>query len=140
MAPRIAIGQILHETNSFSDLPTALEDFRRRDLLSGDAIVETYAGTDTSLGGFLRVAREAGWHLIPTLAARSTPAGVVTGDCYAALKAALIQHLAGALDGVLLALHGAMVTEAQLDAESDILELVRAIVGTIALKCGFVGV
>ena len=39
-------------------------------------------------------------------------------------------HGALGLDGVLLALHGAMVAEGELDVEADIVSQVRAIVGT----------
>ena len=55
----------------------------------------------------------------------------MTREAYAALRQTLLNGIraAGAADGVLLALHGAMVTEDVADAEADLLRAVRSLVG-----------
>ncbi len=59
------------------------------------------------------------------------PAGIVTASAFSTILGELTTRLAVALplDGLLLALHGAMVADNALDAESHILEAVRAVVG-----------
>ena len=49
----ILIGGIWHETNTFSSLATDLDSFRRFQLVEGDAIRETFAATNSELGGML---------------------------------------------------------------------------------------
>jgi microcystin degradation protein MlrC len=59
------------------------------------------------------------------------PGGLVTEEAYQTILEELLRRLEAAwpLDGLLLALHGAMVTQGQLDPESDILAHVRRVVG-----------
>ena len=129
--PRIAIGGIVHETHCFADGRTTHDDFREQALHQGDAILEAMSGTRSGIGGMIEGASSRGWTLLPTLYGAAMPGGVVAEDAYQAMLRGLLERLAAAmpLDGVLLALHGAMVTEEQLDAESDILDRVRAVVG-----------
>lgn len=128
---RIAIGGIVHETHGFAGTPTTLADFREQGLYEGDAIVRAMRGTRAGIGGMIAGAERYGWQLAPTLYATALPAGVVAEAAYQVMLHSLLGRLAAALplDGVLLALHGAMVAEGQPDAESDILEQVRALVG-----------
>ena len=51
MTRRVLIAQFAHETNTFSRLPTTLEDYRRRWLLEGDEIAPRFRGTRTEIGG-----------------------------------------------------------------------------------------
>jgi microcystin degradation protein MlrC len=129
--PRIAIGGIVHETHVFAEPQTTLADFREQALHSGAAILQAMAGTRSGIGGMIEGAGSYDWTLIPTLYGAALPGGVVAEDAYQIMLRGLLDGLAAAmpLDGVLLTLHGAMVTEAQLDAESDLLERVRAVVG-----------
>ena len=55
---RIACGGIQHETNTFANQPTTLEDFQRDsncgpEFSDGDVIEGLYRGTGTIQGGFL---------------------------------------------------------------------------------------
>ena len=76
-------------------------------------------------------AREAGLELIPLLNAYATPGGMVQASAYATMKRVLLDRLreASGCDGVLLDLHGAMVTETLEDAEGDLIASVREAVG-----------
>jgi microcystin degradation protein MlrC len=76
-------------------------------------------------------ARSHGWQVAEGLCAYATPAGPVTRPVYEALRDELLDDLRRALpvQAVLLGLHGAMMAEGYEDAEADLLERVRKIVG-----------
>lgn len=130
-SPRILIGQFMHETNTFSVQKTGIDAFARVLLHEGPAMLSAMRGTNSESAGFIAVAEAAGWTLVPSLAAIATPAGVVTAEAWQRLGLAIARTAAAEapLDGVLLALHGAMVTELDDDAEGALLEAVRAVVG-----------
>ena len=75
--------------------------------------------TKTGLGGFLDVAALQGWKVFGTVAAAATPSANVAAIAHDTLKGKLVDRLraAGELDGVLLHLHGAMLSENAPDAE-----------------------
>ena len=50
MAYRVLIAQFMHETNTFSKLPTTLEDYRKRWLIEGEAMVPRFTGTKNEVG------------------------------------------------------------------------------------------
>src|SRR4029450_4261658 len=43
MAYRVLIAQFMHETNTFSKLPTTLDDYKKRWLIEGEAMVPRFA-------------------------------------------------------------------------------------------------
>jgi microcystin degradation protein MlrC len=130
-APRVAIGGIIHESHSFAEEKADLTAFERQSLHYGDDILHEMAGTRAAIGGMIERAAELGWSLRPTAYGAAMPAGVVEEAAYQEILQELLERLRAAMpvDGVLLALHGAMVTEEHLDAESDILARVREVVG-----------
>ncbi|MCY4538284.1 MAG: M81 family metallopeptidase [Chloroflexi bacterium] len=130
-APRVAIGGILHETHTFMEQPTTLADFEMGSLCRGEDLLREMGGTRSGIAGMLEAASARGWRLLPTLYATAMPAGTVAGDAYQALLTDLLRRTRCALplDGLLLALHGAMVAEGELDVEADILARAREIVG-----------
>jgi microcystin degradation protein MlrC len=126
------VGEISHETNTFSPIRTELAHFGRRGLTEGQRLLDEHKGTRTGIGGYMDFAREAGAELVPTVAASATPSGYVAREAYATLLGKLLDGISGAMpgvDGVLLCLHGAMVVEGIPDAEGDILTRVRELVG-----------
>lgn len=131
MARRILIAQFAHETNTFSRLPTTLEDYRRRWLVEGEAIVPRFRATRTEIGGLIDYAANAGWELVPAVAANATPSGKLTREAWETIRDLILAQArkAGKLDGVVLALHGAMVSETEDDAEGALLEALRRVVG-----------
>jgi microcystin degradation protein MlrC len=130
MTKRVLIAGLHHETNTFCSLPTDLEAFRRRYLHRGDAVPANFRGTRTEIGGFLDVAAAQGWQLDHPVAAAATPSGRVTAEAWAALSGEVVAAASAARpDGILLSLHGAMESETADDAEGDLLERLRAVVG-----------
>lgn len=130
---RVAVGMISHETNTFSPIQTPIEAFaeERFGILEGDEILTGLEGTKTGIGGFLEVGAEHGWEMIGTVVASATPSANVPAEVHDDLKGRLIRHLkaAGEVDGVLLHLHGAMLSENANDAEGDICRAVREVIG-----------
>lgn len=129
--PRIAIGGILHETHTFIEQATSLSDFAGQSLHFGADVITEMRHSRSGIGGMINRATEAGWRLLPTLYAAAMPGGTVTAGAYQELLGELRDRLAQftPVDGVLLALHGAMVAEGSLDAEADIVARVRALAG-----------
>ncbi len=128
---RIAVGCIGHETNTFSPVATTIDNFKKGSYHHGDEIIAAFRGTRTITGGFLDVAEQLNLQPVPLLWAFATPSGMVEQAAYQTLKAEFLTLLqnAGKLDGVLLDLHGAMVTDELEDAEGDLIQTVREIVG-----------
>ena len=126
--PRVAIAGIKHETNTFSTVKTKLEDYSP---LYGQEIIDFYDGTRTEIGGFIDTLREESIEIIPTIAASATPAGPINRKDFEHMIETVLKGIreAGKVDGVLLALHGAMVAQGIPEAEGTILKAVRDLVG-----------
>lgn len=126
---RIAIASIMHESNTFAAHPTTLADFR---VDRGQGMVDRYRPTFHEVAGYIAGADEFDFELEPLLAASATPAGTVTSEAFETLVGELLERLQAALpqiDGLLLALHGAMVAEGFPQADGEIVRRVRALVG-----------
>ncbi|WP_276353743.1 M81 family metallopeptidase [Cohnella caldifontis] len=130
-APRILVGAIIQESNTFSPVLSGMDDFRRHRYAKGADILKLKA--ESELGGFIRRARQAGAEIVPTLSAHAVSSGVFRREALAELTAELIGCLKDvpACDGVYFALHGAMVAEGCDDVEGELIETIRGEVGTI---------
>jgi len=134
VARRVAAAQIAHETNVFSSVPTDFNAFLASGLHVGREAITSGLDTNSEFGGFIEGAIAQGFDLLPIMAVWATPSGMVTADAIERLSALLVaglreQMLEAPLDGVLLALHGAMVTEIDDDGEGYLLQIVRETVG-----------
>lgn len=127
---RIAVAQLSQETNHFNPIPTVEADFAASGILRGDAVLAGWGAARREVPGFLDVLDSAGHAAVPTIAAWCPAAGgPVARATFELLLGALLDGLrrADRLDGVLLALHGAMVLEDADDAEAEIITRVRAV-------------
>lgn len=126
---RIGIAGISHESNSFSTLYTGVDAFQG---FEGKALVEHYAGTYHEIAGFVAAAEAFDYEIVPLFYARATPAGPVTAEAYEELVGRVLQSIrrAGQLDGVLLALHGAMVVQGIPHGDAETVRRVRDAVGS----------
>ncbi|WIM13106.1 M81 family metallopeptidase [Enhydrobacter sp.] len=131
MAYRVLIAQFMHETNTFSKLKTTLDDYRRRWLIEGEAMVPHFKGTRNEVGGYIDSAAEYGWEPVYAVAANATPSGKLTRETWETIRDKILgaAKQADKLDAVCLSLHGAMVSETEDDAEGALLEALRRIVG-----------
>lgn len=129
--PRIALGGIVHETHTFAPGVTGLAAFEDYFLIEGDTVLDAMRGTRTPLGGEITALDGFGYAMAPLVWATAMPSGLVTAEAWATLRDRLLRRLrdAGPVDGVLLALHGAMAAEGADDPEGELLTAIRAIVG-----------
>lgn len=127
---RIAIGGIMHESNTFLPLITGRKQFEEGSFTSGEALISAWQAAHHEVGGFIAGGREFGFEVVPTTMAWATPAGPVD-------DAVLDEAVAGILDscqrrkpdGLLVALHGAMVTAKHPAADTEVLRRLRAALG-----------
>lgn len=128
---RIAIGGIIHETNTFCAGVTTLDDFRRIHWCEGDEIIRVHRGVRTDLGGMIAAAERAGVEIVPTFAATTEPSAAIDDGALATMLEMLLDGIRGAgkLDAVCLALHGAGVAVSDNDIEGTIITAVRGVVG-----------
>jgi microcystin degradation protein MlrC len=131
---RIAIGGWQHETNTFAPFDTDYAAFEMADgwpaLVEGSAMFAAVAGINMPIEGFIQTAKGAA-ELVPTLWTSAEPGGYVTDDAFERIAQRLCAGIAaaGPLDGVYLDLHGAMVSRTYDDAEGELLQRVRALIG-----------
>lgn len=128
---KIAVGQVGHETNTFSEVPTIVESFERFEWLEGEELLKRHRSVRDYLGGMIDRAEASGMEIAPTFSAFAYPSGLIPAETHEALKHALVRTLeaAGRIDAVCLVLHGAAVSTETDDLETDMLEAVRGVVG-----------
>jgi len=129
--PVIAIGGIMHESDTFNPAKTGLSDFTRRRTTPRQEALDEWSRSNDEVSGYIQGSREYGLELIPVLMASATPKGPVTDEAFRVLTGELIAHLRAAphLDGLLLALHGAMVSESYPAADAEVLRRLREALG-----------
>lgn len=129
---RVAVGQLWQETNTFNPLPTTRRDFERFGVLRGAELVAKMADTN-ELGGFIQSLRD--WperpEIVGLVRLPAWPAGAATAETFAWLRDEMVTSLRQSLplDGVLLALHGALASEEEPDVEGAVLEAAREVLG-----------
>ena len=131
---RVAVGGILTETNTFATAKTGYADFTRKrapGMVAGAAMLKQFRNVHAPVGGFIKEAEIAGLELIPLIWTFAQPGGKVRHAVYTRLRNRFLAGLKKALpvDGVLLDLHGAMVTDRCEDTEGDFLGHIRKMVG-----------
>ncbi len=124
---RLVLAQMKHETNTFSPVPTPLSRFAHgRDRpWEGREAYEEFKGTGTALGGFIDVAERAGAEIVLPIAAQAWPSGRVSQEAFEYIAGKIVDAVKQGCDGVLLDLHGAMVTERFDDGEGELLARIR---------------
>src|SRR5213080_3285834 len=130
---KIVVAMMMHETNTFSPVPTPLVSFRP---LAGVAAIEEFRDTNTQLGGFLGVAQKAGTEIVVPVAGGAHPSGYVEKSAYEDMAEAIVGAVRGGCDAAFLALHGAMVAEHTDDGEGELLRRVRAVAPRLPIAVG----
>jgi microcystin degradation protein MlrC len=128
---RVLTGSLIQESNTFSPSKSDLSFFEAGCLLFDDESLRGMTGKRTELSGFIAASARRGAELAPTLAAWASSGGPITTRDFDRLADDLLRRAraAGPVDGVLLALHGAWVSEAQEDADGWLIQQLREIVG-----------
>lgn len=128
---RVLIAQFKHEGNGFNRIPTTLDAFEKQGVREGQAMLDYFRDANLEPAGFMDVAAQEGWDVIPALSAFAPPSGPVEDATFETICGKLTAACAAAmpLDGVLLSLHGAMIVDSFPDSELEIVRRVRTIVG-----------
>ena len=129
---KVFAAGVMHESHSFCLLPTDLARFKATNgYHRGEDVARVYRGTNSEMGAVFDLADRHGWNLVHPLMADTTPCGPVTRDAFEHFSEVILTALREELpvDGVLLPLHGAMVTEHLPDAEGELVRRVREVVG-----------
>lgn len=131
---KIFAAGIHSETNTFSPIPVALEDFRIQrgtEALGGRVPYPDLDLTDP----WGHQSRARGDDFIFSLMAHAEPGGLTTDAAYESVREEILGDLRAALpvDVVLLMLHGAMIAQSYEDCEEDLITRVRALVGSEAV-------
>jgi len=126
---RLLIAMMKHETNTFSPVPTPLARFGNGPgPLYGEAAIRAYRGTGTGLGAYLDLAEREAADIVLPIAAGAPPSSPVEDVAYAKITDTICEAVArGGFDGIMLDLHGAMVSESFEDGEGQFLKRLRAI-------------
>jgi microcystin degradation protein MlrC len=129
MSHRVLLAGLFHETHTFLDGVTRLDDFlvrRREELLLAE-------DDGSPLAGVMQVAREAGWTVLPAIDLRSTPSAIVEDrvleEFCSAVGDVIARERPRGIDGVYLVLHGAMACQSYPDVEGEVLERVKGLLG-----------
>ncbi|MGC8781436.1 MAG: M81 family metallopeptidase, partial [Anaerolineae bacterium] len=122
---RILIGAFGHESNTFTPFLTTADDFYVR---WGEELLREPPGRGSFAGIVDVLRRHPDVEPVPSLTAWAMPGGVVARAAYERFKAGILDAAAG-VDGVCLALHGAMRAEGLDYCEDDLLRDLRGRVG-----------
>jgi microcystin degradation protein MlrC len=126
---RIAIAGFKLESVTFLPNLTTLADFQAVEVRGND-LIERHRGANTPIGGFVAVCESNAVEMFPIIYSEAGAAACSSEEAFdyylnAILEGLNIEHL----DGILLDLHGALVTPQRLDGDGDIIAAVRQKVG-----------
>ena len=131
MTLRIALAGLHMECATF--LPhVTLKDVFEAGTVRGRDVIERFRGSNTVMGGFLKAIGDAGAEALPILHSDGGAAGLADQAAVAAYRQEIVEGLTklrGQIDGLLLHLHGAMVTQDELDPDAITLDAIRSAVG-----------
>ncbi|MBB4575294.1 M81 family metallopeptidase [Rhizobium lentis] len=116
---RIAVGGIHIECSTYNPVLNEESDFR---VLRGEGLLES---------PYFAFLRDYDAEFMPTIHARAIAGGPVSRATYEAFKSEFLERLKPLLplDGLYLAMHGAMYVDGMEDAEGDWISAARALVG-----------
>lgn len=130
---KLFMATLLTETNTFSPIPTGRRAyFEEKEFYRNDASRHPPVAHNIPMIRWRQQAERDGHTLAESICAFAEPGAPTVQAVYEELRDMMLDDLRAALPvgGVLLHLHGAMISERCDDCEGDILARVRQIVGT----------
>ena len=129
----IICAEFKQESNRYAKGVSAEKEYRDREYFwDAAAIREAFTGTKSELGGFFDVFDgNPEYTLIPVVALNASPGPVTAQSIWQQVTDTILAAIdrQDKVDGILLALHGAMVTENMEDGEGELLQVIRQRVG-----------
>ncbi|MCD8511245.1 MAG: M81 family metallopeptidase [Bacillus sp. (in: Bacteria)] len=128
---KVLIGQIAHETNTFSSVPTTVREFQYWGWYEDHDVLEKHRNVRDYVGGMIVSAEELQIEVVPSFSSFAMPSGIITRETNYRLQQELLDRIrTKEFDAICIALHGAGVAENTDDFEGDILASVRELVGS----------
>jgi microcystin degradation protein MlrC len=128
---RLAIAGFALESVTFLPEQTEVRDFERGAKRGAD-LVRDMAGTNTSIGGFLSVCAAENVEAAGLTYAGAGAAASASEEAFDKYVGEICEGLAAVrdkVDGLLLHLHGALATPSRRNADAQVLQAIRAVVG-----------
>jgi microcystin degradation protein MlrC len=122
---RIGVVGLVHETNTFAPGMTEMDAFHNRIVEGKEAFYRRHEGTKTMMGGAIDGARKHDVELVPGFYADAVPSGMVSAATIEQLIQSVVNSVSEQLDGLLVILHGAMVSETYMDVEGELLRRLK---------------
>lgn len=137
---RVFICGMLQESNSFNPVLANFEDFQSSGIYEGDELVHADGKAGPTMDGMIHGVIDSGFIPVGGVRMRSKSGGPVDHTVVDWFMEKTINGLkeTGAVDGVLVSLHGATQSDVSDDVCGDILTAIRELVGpevTIAASC-----
>jgi microcystin degradation protein MlrC len=132
LAPRAYVAGLVHETNTFSPVPTSRESFEPSTYRpQGGNFVEPEHVDTLGYGHFARLCLEAGIELRAGVYAHTGPSAALNARDHVAMRDEILAGLERAMpvDRVFLFMHGAQIAQGCDDVEGDLLGVIRQRVG-----------
>ena len=131
MAKRVGVASIIQETNTFSANQSTMQDFEIQGIWLGADVETQSQGMNIEVAGSLERLRTHGFEAVPLMRAWAMSGGVFLETELTKMKALLKREIlsAGTLDGLILNLHGALVSESDDHTDAQIAEFAREILG-----------
>jgi microcystin degradation protein MlrC len=124
---RIALACVMQESNSFAPGLTEFEDFL---IEPGESLRAVYGGTNTEMAGFLEELDRLRDEPVPLVSVYALSGGPVSKRAFGRISELLQSQLnRSELDGLLIALHGAWVSEDGCSADAELAGMIRETVG-----------
>ena len=127
---KIAVACFEYEGNSLSQKIDGLEFFKNGTLAFGKDLLEVCRNQKIALSAGIEVIQKNNCEIKPILIAKAGSGGKVCKEFYQEIKKKILDDIEKnlPLDGIFLALHGAMICENLNDPEGDLLESIQNLV------------
>ncbi|HSJ28647.1 MAG TPA: M81 family metallopeptidase [Acidimicrobiia bacterium] len=130
---RIAALGLSHETNTFAPTEATLDRWLSASPypVEGEDVIAQFADAEATMSGYLEIRSEPGVEVVPLVFSKLTPMNTISAEAFEFLVGRMLEMLEehGPWDAVLLAQHGAAVSEEYPDADGEVVRRVRALVG-----------
>lgn len=129
---RVFIAALAHETNSFSPIPTSLQNYRNGVFYRPEEDAAADPGSVfVGYGDFYRIAKSRGHDPVLSRAAWAQPSAPTVRADYEKIRDEILANLKAAMpiDCALLLLHGAQMAQCYDDCEGDLLARIREVLG-----------
>ena len=90
---RVAVAQIIQESNSFVPRGTTMENFQAQYLRKGAAVIDELGSARVEITGMMDVLREANCEIVPLLSTHGFCGGPLSRECFDQLMEMLIAPL-----------------------------------------------